>query len=597
MSGKRIEAGDAYVGLGIRSKIKAGLDQAKRRLQSFGTFARNTGAGIAGAGLAIGSGFAAAAGVFAKTGDKLDKLSARTGVSVDQLSRLGFAAERSGSSLEDVEKALKSQARFMLDFSEGGATSVRTMEALGIAAADLEGKTPDDQMRVFADALSGIDDPGQRAGLALRVFGRAGSTLLPMLNGGAQGMQALGDEAQRLGLVLSKDQTDAAAALTDSWGDVTSVFKGMVTQIGAAVSGPLTGFLNLVATGGSYVVKFIQANQGLMIAVAGVAAGLVAAGGALAGLGTAALIIPPALGAIATAGGVVAAAFGALLSPIALVGAAVAGGIYYLAQYTEAGRSVVAYFSSGFATLKGITTDVIGGISSALAAGDLELAAKIGFTGVKIVIGEIMQEIERVFGSVFEGMFQTVASLAKSIGNVAVALDNMRRQASDTIATAIAGAGESIGVLPEGISETLREDQSRRPKVSDFEKLVNDFDSQTFGSGLSAAFDVDALRSELDGLRSDAEALGETVEKVEEAKKAISQPTIEAVEAPDVSAPLTKIQESFKSIASLSASSLNQRRPDARPLEEKALKAQEEQVNLLRQVRDGVNGIEGLAFE
>ncbi len=56
---------------------------------------------------------------FAAAGDAMDKMSARTGVLVEELSRLKFAADRSGGSVSDIDAALRGSAKFILRLSEG----------------------------------------------------------------------------------------------------------------------------------------------------------------------------------------------------------------------------------------------------------------------------------------------------------------------------------------------------------------------------------------------------------------------------------------------------------------------------------------------
>ena len=102
-----IRAGKAFVELGVSDKLTAGLRRAQKRLSAFGSGLRSIGTRITGFGAALAAPLAGSLKVFAAAGDQLDKMSKRTGVSVEALSELGFAAEQSGTNLETFEKGVR----------------------------------------------------------------------------------------------------------------------------------------------------------------------------------------------------------------------------------------------------------------------------------------------------------------------------------------------------------------------------------------------------------------------------------------------------------------------------------------------------------
>ena len=80
-----IRAGRAFVELGVSDKLTAGLRRAQRRLAAFGESLRGIGLRIAGIGAAAITGLLGAVRGFTGLGDTLDKMSKRTGVSVEAL--------------------------------------------------------------------------------------------------------------------------------------------------------------------------------------------------------------------------------------------------------------------------------------------------------------------------------------------------------------------------------------------------------------------------------------------------------------------------------------------------------------------------------
>jgi hypothetical protein len=92
---KGIRAGAAYVELAVKdSRLVKGLDAAAKKLKAFGASVAGLGARLVALG---GAALAPVAGMvfhFKDAGDALNKMAARTGVSTEALSELGFAAAR-----------------------------------------------------------------------------------------------------------------------------------------------------------------------------------------------------------------------------------------------------------------------------------------------------------------------------------------------------------------------------------------------------------------------------------------------------------------------------------------------------------------------
>lgn len=81
----------------------------------------------------------------------------------------------------------------------------------------------------------------------MKAFGGSGTKLLPMLQSGSQGIDDLAQKAKAMGLVMSDDDANTAAALTDAMDLLKRQFAAFVNIIGAAVSGPLTQFLSAMS--------------------------------------------------------------------------------------------------------------------------------------------------------------------------------------------------------------------------------------------------------------------------------------------------------------------------------------------------------------
>jgi hypothetical protein len=164
-------------------------------------------------------------------GGRLSELSARTGESAGKLLVLETAFKNSGLGAETVGVAINKLQNFMQDATNGGDKQVATMNRLGISLAELQGKTPTEQMQIFADKIAAIDDPTQRAATSSDVFGdKLGGKLLPLLKDFSP---ALDDAREKVG---SMEQVmDKNAATFDAAGETIDAVKGKMAAFAAGV--------------------------------------------------------------------------------------------------------------------------------------------------------------------------------------------------------------------------------------------------------------------------------------------------------------------------------------------------------------------------
>jgi len=120
MSASGIRAGAAYVELLLeKNAFIRGLQTAQRRLKAFGTGISMLGRNMMAMGGMIAAPLMLATKMFMSTGDAVDKMNKRTGLSTQFLSEMAFAAEQSGASLEQFDKAMAAMARFSLQGEQG----------------------------------------------------------------------------------------------------------------------------------------------------------------------------------------------------------------------------------------------------------------------------------------------------------------------------------------------------------------------------------------------------------------------------------------------------------------------------------------------
>jgi len=245
-----IQLGEAFIDITAKdNKLVQSLSKAEQKTAKSAAVMSAKLAGI-GKGMTIAGGVITAAfgAIVTKTtqlGDKLDKMSKRTNISVEQLSALGYAAKISGADLDTVEKSLRYLARGMNDASQGVGEAKEAFEELNISVTDTEGnlRPTMDVLKEAATKLAAMTDETKQVALATDIFGaRYGTQLLPMLKEGGDGIEALMEKAKELGIVMSTEAAAKAAEFNDRITDLKESVGGMGRSIGEILIPPLIKF-------------------------------------------------------------------------------------------------------------------------------------------------------------------------------------------------------------------------------------------------------------------------------------------------------------------------------------------------------------------
>lgn len=401
-SANSIRAGRAFVELfADDTKLARGLRAAEKRLSSWGKNVAKIGAAIMGLGISVLTPLSLAVKTFADFGDKIAKASDRTGIAIETLSEFGYAAEQSGANLEKFEASIRFMQKFMMEVGKGSEEAKTALGRLGLTLSDFQGLRPDQQFELIAERLSKITSPAIRAATAMKIFGDSGTQLLPLMKDGAKGIQALREEARRLGLTISEDDARAAETLGDRWADLGKIWKATKVSIGAALAPALTELLKHVIEIALAASRWIKQNRELFVSLAKWAAiitvigvGIVALGGALIFVGA------------ATAG------FLALMAAIPVVITALSGFVALVASFATPGFLLVAVLgamtaafvtfglkaSGALQALGRIFKAVFGGIMDSLLAGNLQLAFEVFVAGLFLSAEKAKLKIQETLG-------------------------------------------------------------------------------------------------------------------------------------------------------------------------------------------------------
>lgn len=201
-------------------------------------------------GKAIGAMFVAGAGAATylvkqslDSADAMLKMSQSSGIAIESLTGLAYAARLSGVEADAFGTAAVRLTKGISDAAMGSGDALRAYAALGISVKDTSGKlkSADQVMIEVATKFASMKDGAEKTALAVALFGRTGAQMIPMLNLGASGLAEMHAEAKKLGVVMDTETAAAAERFNDNLTRLNAVKEGFANQIMRAMLPSLEG--------------------------------------------------------------------------------------------------------------------------------------------------------------------------------------------------------------------------------------------------------------------------------------------------------------------------------------------------------------------
>jgi len=438
MSAGDVKAGGAFVELFVK-----GLSPALGQFQSFGAGLTKVGAGIAAIGAGIVGPMVAAVAHFTAVGAAIDDVAQRTSMAREEIMALKFAAEQSGTSLEVIEKALIHQRK------------------LGITKSFDE----------LAEEIAAIPDPNEQMQRATEVWGKAGAQLIPMV-ANLKELKALGAQ---INFGITGEDIENAGKLDDAYHSITSQLSTIAMNVGAALAPTLLQAAQAIAGVVQVAVEWVANNRELVLTIAAIGAGLVAAGTVIVAVGGGITAIGLAIAGISAALPILAAiAFPLFVATAAAVGLAVAIGAAVLIMYRfgisagDVARSFLSLSRSWVGWLFGLgqgvkliemviphlrTLAMVAGIATSafVAQGQAAIKTSEAYKAVQAAISKATAEVERI-NEALEG----TVSIADQIARTMNAAFNRRQRLVEQFATPDERADKKEQEILAAIEEVKR---------------------------------------------------------------------------------------------------------------------------------------------
>ena len=216
----------------------ASAEDAGKKTKEAGDKAKDSGSGwealgktVEAVGAAMAAAAAAAAAAITEAGkalvsfavdgaayaDDLLTMSSVTGMSTEKLQELQYAADLVDVSVDTITGSMKKNLSAMTKVKSGNKDMTEAYKRLGVEVLEANGNLRDDETVYWEliNALGQVEDETERDVLAMQVLGKSAQDLNPLIEAGADTMQALAVQAHNAGYVLEDDTLDAFGEFDD----------------------------------------------------------------------------------------------------------------------------------------------------------------------------------------------------------------------------------------------------------------------------------------------------------------------------------------------------------------------------------------------
>ena len=149
-----------------------------------------------------------------KAADRLNDLSARTGVAATTLSALDLPLRQSGSSVDEFASSI-TRMNNAIGEAANNETAAKNFTDIGLAIDDLMAMSPEQQFNAIAAALAGIDNQAEFTNRGMAIFGRQFASIAPIIRETNGDLDEFIKRQQELGNAFSADELKMVDAFWD----------------------------------------------------------------------------------------------------------------------------------------------------------------------------------------------------------------------------------------------------------------------------------------------------------------------------------------------------------------------------------------------
>jgi len=517
----------------------------------------------------------------------------------EALSYAGPVAADLGMSLEETLAVLGALGNVGIQGSNAG-TSLRRLATLGAAEADklkeIFGVAFVDaagNARPLVDALGEVNDATKNLGTAERAakfneaFGLLGITGASAISKNVIGVKDLHKAILAASGGAAKTAAEMDGGIGGSFRMLLSAAEGVAIAIGDALAPALKSIGDVAVPTIQIISRFIADNKQLVVTVAQVALGLVAAGGAFLAIGAALTGVAWSIGVLFTLGNFVGMLIGIvppLIAVAGILGSIVAVGyslLYIFPGLTAAAADffggISQWAANSFGPIFGEFSENWTAILATLNSGDMEGAARIAMAAVKIAVFDGMSAtlegvlntwnavgsvLQGIFDSISEGIFGVSADFSEAARSIIDTWQGMVTTISNQLLEMSAKGGYSGAIASQILGVDIGQEQAqaelnRQQQIAVKKRLLQqananastaDANGGTFRNGTG-----DDYRLQATNLAKEIAALqGTKVDVLADAQKIATDQVndmAEGIKGVDVASSIAEFRDSLQDLA------------------------------------------------
>jgi len=197
---------------------------------------------IAGTAAAV-TGVVALASKTAEAGDRVDKMSQSLGLSRSAFQEWDYILSQSGMSIDSMGTGMRGLTEMMTSESK---KSKEALSKLGLSFDEISSMSQEQAFEKVVSAMQEMEAGAEKSALAVDIFGRSGTNMLPLLNSAAGSVENLKNQAHELGMVMSDDAVDGAVAFTDGMDTIKRALGGAFNSIMSSVMPIINNLIDLI---------------------------------------------------------------------------------------------------------------------------------------------------------------------------------------------------------------------------------------------------------------------------------------------------------------------------------------------------------------
>lgn len=192
---------------------------------------------------------------FAHFAEEIHAAAASAGITAEAFQKLAFAASQNAVSQEEMGGAMARLSRHLYDARMGGKEAAKVFAEAGFSVNQVDRfKTGSDVLLALADRFKTIQDPIKKQAIAMQLLGRGSYNMVAMLSKGSSAIRGMGNEAEKLGIILSGQQVEALVEVEHGMQKLWGVVKGFSATIAALFAPSITFIIDKM-------LKFYEINH------------------------------------------------------------------------------------------------------------------------------------------------------------------------------------------------------------------------------------------------------------------------------------------------------------------------------------------------